>query len=325
MTMAASDEPSYDRMDIFPSSRSHPRRSALCHDVMVVVIGVVAIVALVFSAIALSRPGTTKVQLDGVATGSSLAKDDKIWIFAIGHDGTNVEYFDKTTGTLRGFHVDIVDAVCQMADKNCRLMWDAYDNCYTSDEGELPRPGQGLIGRWYDACTGWFATPERSASVSFTTAFRKPLSGVFFVKKGNPRGFDESNISGKKIAFIDGSATSEFCLYRAGYTEEQLTPDQIFHFKSKKSLVNAVNNNLVDAAFSNTQFFNLDEDLQIVGDPITNCMKGGAGMMVRKDSRLPDWWNPAFEQLKLSSEYQRICDRVTEVHDTSEKGVDCVD
>ncbi len=63
---------------------------------------------------------------------------------------------------------------------------------------------------------GWFNTYDRALTVDFTTAFRKPLLGVFFVKSGNPNGFQWTDLTGKKIAFDDGSAQDEHCLARMG-------------------------------------------------------------------------------------------------------------
>ena len=46
--------------------------------------------------------------------------------------------------------------VCRIAKKSCRLDWDDYNRCWESigDEIEKQGGGIGLLGRWYDACTG---------------------------------------------------------------------------------------------------------------------------------------------------------------------------
>ena len=84
----------------------------------------------------------------------------------------------------------------------------------------------------------------------------------------------------------------------------------------------------VDAVFSNTNIYDLDADLDVApGDAISTCQGDGAGIMIRKDSRIADWWNPAFDQLKMSSEYQRICSEVAEKHGKQIKFklFDCLD
>ncbi|XP_071810004.1 L-arginine-binding protein-like [Asterias amurensis] len=326
--MTQSSEASYDRMDVdlFHSNKmssSSPRLQT----VAVVLIGVVAAIALVFSAIALARPGTMTIAGGQVQANTGVAEGaSKIWVFAIGHDGSRVEYIDELSGTVRGFHVDIVEAVCARANKNCRLMWDVYENCYRSKVGERPRPGVGLVSGWYDGCTGWFSTYERAVSVSFTKPFRKAIDNVFFVKRGNPGNFKTSDLTGKIIGFLDGAAANEFCIQRTQLPGSDLSADNIRHFTTRESIVQAVNGQEVDAVFSNTNIYNLDADLDVApGDAISTCQGDGAGIMIRKDSRLADWWNPAFDQLKMSSEYQRICSEVAEKHgDQSTKDVDCI-
>jgi len=308
-------------------------RQILCLTVAVLLVAVLAIVALVLAAVALGRPGTpvtTNVQVPPSSTGTGGYATDvddpnRIWVFAIGHDGTNLEYIHDLTGTVRGFHVDIIEAVCAVANKNCRLMWDVYENCYFQRPNQRPRPGVGLVSKWYDACTGWFATYERSASVSFTRPFRQPLNAVFFVKRGNPRNFDSSNLTGKKIAFLDGHASNIFCIQRAKITGADLPADSIVHYSTRDEVITGVNGEEVDAVFANDQIFNLRTDLDVAaGAPVTTCMQDGAGMMVRKDSRVPDWWNPAFDQLKQTSTYRNICSQILERHDQSDHEVQCV-
>ncbi|XP_071784086.1 arginine-binding periplasmic protein-like [Asterias amurensis] len=313
-TMKQSDEASYDRMDadLFHSNKmssSSPRFQT----VAVVLIGVVAAIALVFSAIALARPGTMGITVPVQDTAGNT--DSKIWVFAIGHDGSELEYIHELSGTVRGFHVDLVEAVCARANKNCRMMWDVYENCYRSKVGERSRPGVGLVSGWYDGCTGWFNTYERAVSVSFTKPFRKPQESVFFVRRGNPGNFMANDLTGKTIGFIDGFSSNEHCLKRTKVTGGDLPPDRTKHFMSSESAVQAVNNQEVDAVFANIYSLDLAEHLDIAsGDTISSCSGDGAGIMIRKDSRLADWWNPAFDQLKMSNEFQRICSEVSAKH-----------
>ena len=66
-------------------------------------------------------------------------------------------------------------------------------------------------------------------------------------------------------------------------------------------------------------FLDLDADLDAVQEyPAAICTKAGSSIMVRKDSNLPDWWNPAFRELKQSSEYRNICSEVSEKHGETE-------
>ncbi len=204
-------------------------------------------------------------------------------------------------------------------------MWDVYENCYKSKAGERPRPGVGLSSRWYDGCVGWVKTYDRAVSVSFTDEFMKPSPNNFYVKRGNPRNFVNTDITGKIIGFMDGYADNEICLIRNKVTRADLSPEMIRHFTTREGLVNAVNTGQVDAVFTDL-FLNLETDLDVApGGPVSKCVVHGPGVMVRLDSRLPEWWNPAFQQLKQSSEYKRICSEVPEKHGHVSTVVYCLD
>ena len=42
------------------------------------------------------------------------------------------------------------------------------------------------------------------------------------------------------------------------------------------------------------------------------CDINGVGMMVRKDSELPQWWNAAFKQYYMSGQYNDDCDQINQ-------------
>ncbi|XP_041459215.1 uncharacterized protein LOC121410902 [Lytechinus variegatus] len=286
--------------------------------ILVIISLMVSTIAIILSATSLSREGTTiNVGDAGSTTGSSAGKlADDVWTFAIGHDGSNVEYFDQTSGTLRGFHVDIVNAVCAQANKNCRLIWDVYSNCWDSQAGQLARGGIGLMGGWYDACTGWFNTYERALTFKFTNPIRKKFNGQFFVKQGNPNSFNPTSIgSTQKIGFGDGWSSDEHCLGRNSDTISgvPLDPSQVVHYGNRNQLIDAVNNNEVVAVFTNAHTL-LNSGLEQVGPTITNCQRAGGSIMTPMQSTLPDWWNPAFDALKQSGAYKDICAKLDNEH-----------
>jgi len=261
--------------------------------------------------------GNEQTDAQSAASAMSLSASGDIWTFAIGHDGTNIEYIDDVSGTLRGFHVDIVDAVCAQANKDCRLVWDIYENCWDSQAGQSSRGGFGLMARWYDACTGWFNTYQRALTVQFSDEFRLGLSGIFYVRQGNPGGFDATNIrSGQIIGFVDGWASDEHCLARSGATIQgvPLATSQVIHYPTREALKAAIIGGNVAAGFANTNVYAEDPTVQTVGDAVTTCVKGGGSMMSRMDSSINVWWNPAFAAIKDTAVYQRICDRAATNH-----------
>ncbi|XP_041460829.1 uncharacterized protein LOC121411984 [Lytechinus variegatus] len=224
---------------------------------------------------------------------------------------------DDLTGTLRGFHVDIVDAVCAAANKDCRLIWDVYENCWDSEAGQRSRGGFGLMARWYDACTGWFNTYERALTVQFSDEFRVGLSGIFYVRPSNPGGFNPTNIpSNQIIGFVDGWASDEYCLARNADAIQgvPLAPSQVRHYPTREALKAGIIANKVAAGFANTNVYADDPELDTVGQPITNCIKGGGSIMSRLDSSLNVWWNPAFASIKNTETYRQICERASTSH-----------
>lgn len=63
-----------------------------------------------------------------------------------------------------------------------------------------------------------------------------------------------------------------------------------------------------DALFSPRTRF---DDLEVLPGRY-KCDINGVGMMVKKDSDLPSWWNPAFKQYYLSGKYNDACDQINQ-------------
>ncbi|XP_072179453.1 uncharacterized protein [Diadema setosum] len=304
------------------SSSSSSSSTEIFMIVLIILVLVISVIALVLSSLSLTEGGFIQKSVVDAGDGdSSTSADDtdsgKIWTFAIGHDGTNLEYIDDVSGTLRGFHVDLVDAVCEQANKDCRLVWDIYENCWNSQSGQRSRGGVGLMGRWYDACTGWFNTYERALTMQFSSEFRRGLEATFYVRRGNPSAFNPTNIgSTQKIGFIDGWASDEHCVARnsATITGAPLDDSQVLHYPSFSELRGALMSGEIVSAFANTNVFKGDTEIHTIGTTYSNCANGGGSMMMMKDSSLPSWWNPAFEAIRSSGVYAEVCGRVTTDH-----------
>ncbi|XP_077986846.1 L-arginine-binding protein-like [Glandiceps talaboti] len=295
--------------------------------ILITLVAVVAIVALVIAILGFTRKSEITVNGSNLkGAGASITGDDeRIWTFAIGHSGQSLEYIDENGG-LSGFNVDIINAVCAAANKNCRIMADLYVNCWDSKAGQWPIIGVGLADRWYDACTGWLVTYNRLRTVDFTHAFSKSHPTYFYVKSGNPGNFNWRNLTGKKIAIGDGWASDEYCIKRnsdkiAGIV---MASDMWVHYITAEAAEQAVLDGEVDAAFFNSNMF-ASTTLTPISDEITNCMKDGAAMMFRKDNPLASWWNPAFDRLKESSQYRQICEDANKNHGHMPGKIMCVD
>ncbi|XP_033641184.1 uncharacterized protein LOC117301362 [Asterias rubens] len=285
--------------------------------VLTAVAVVVAFIALLIGSIGLARRGDIVVNIssgtgdtsEGEASNTSDTLDtERVWTFAIGDYGSRLEYIDSNSGEVKGYNVDVVNAVCRIADKNCKLIWDLYDRCWQSRAGSSPQAGIGLLGNWYDACTAWSATYERARTFAFTNELSKQHLAVFMVKMGtDANAFNWRDLTGKKIGFLQAYVEDENCLKRyPEITGATLPKEQIFYYETQQALLSAVNNDLVDAVFLN-QFLEVTANLQLVSEKLDKCAISGMAIMTRKDNPLASWWNPAFKTLIASPEYRQIC------------------
>ncbi|XP_013382174.1 uncharacterized protein LOC106152970 [Lingula anatina] len=310
-----------------------------------VVCGLIAMVAIIIAAFALSKQSSPSITIQGkqrtlqapAAQSSSvggsqntnvntkLADSNRIWLVATGHGSGAYGYIDND-GFLAGAYTDIIDAVCTEAGMDCRIVWDKYSNCYFSEPGQHSFGGRGLHGRWYDACTGWYATVERKHIFAFSKPFFKPTLGYFWVKLGNPGNFNHNDITGKKIGFVDGWFTNEKCMARWTSVKGSLLPKSgIVYVADYNEMYQAIQNNTVDAGFvasgsgllSNGTLTRLSDGF--------GCATTGAGMMTRKDSGFNKAWNVGFEKLVASGRFKKLCDDVREKHKNLGELSDCTE
>nr|XP_054762352.1 uncharacterized protein LOC129268910 [Lytechinus pictus] len=289
---------------------------------------VVSIVALVLGIVSLNsqsgggggrRTNTTDAQQPiNIYTQPSNTgiNDDKVWLFAIGHYDNVLEYLDERTYTIKGFGPDIIDAVCSIANKNCKLVNDIYENCWDSQAGERPRGGQGLMGGWYDACTGWVQSFDRLLTYYFTVPYKKGNTVALFAKTDSTVTYND--LTNRKVGFLDGWSADEFCLAR--YTNiagSMLGTNQIFHYQSADHMIDAILNDQIDVAFGTAlaQFTTSLKRISPYPGFENNCEAGGSSMMTRHTSRdLVDWWNDAYQRLVDRGRYNEICEAVHERH-----------
>ncbi|XP_072018435.1 uncharacterized protein [Amphiura filiformis] len=248
---------------------------------LVVVAILLSSVALVVALISLTQNGgDTKVTFTGHAEQEgSYAKNDRIWNIAIGHYQTNFIYIDPTSGQLKGFVVDIVNAVCQLANKDCRLVYDVWQRCWESEKGQVPRGGIGLMSEWYDACADWVKGHTRARTFKFSKSWEKPVDYNFVIKTGNPRGFNPTDVSNMTFGFIDGFINDEFCLARqTSIKGSTLSVSQIHHYPLPSDMLNAVLSGEVDACIAPAGDLSMvPEGLTWLEDPAMDCSLDASG------------------------------------------------
>jgi len=224
-------------------------------------------------------------------------KDTKTWLFAM--SGRRKPYqFVNDIGELEGFNVDIIKEVCRVAGKKCDVVLSPFTECGFT-ERDINYPGRGLMSGWFDACVGYANTVDRQGSYDFTDPFL--TNGAYFaVSPGNPSGFAISNPDNSQltVTHLTGAYTNIYCLNRLG--------------KQFKNIVVAANLPEAKALLANgTAQVLFSARSSIPGLDVIpqeqRCTQGGSGMMVKKGSCLPDWWNPAFSYYRRIGRYSNLC------------------
>jgi len=234
--------------------------------------------------------------------GRRIDSTSRTWTFSVTGRRGQFDYYDQD-GNPAGFHVDIANAVCKIADKSCGFVKSTSTDCATND-GEHFKPGKGLMDGVFDACPGRAITEERLEYVSFTLPYYK-TDAHFFVKPGNPLQFDEGDVTGRTITILSGTYTNDACLQKYG-----LTGAQYLLATGRDEAISFMLDEKADAFFApRTKVDGLE---RLPGE--YNCALGGTAVMVRQDNSLPDWWNPAFLKLVKSGQYQKICDEAPQRH-----------
>ncbi|XP_071854675.1 putative ABC transporter arginine-binding protein 2 [Apostichopus japonicus] len=337
-SMASPEVNSNDKTQIIdPESKMAEERTFKMMVACVVFAMIIAVLSLIISFVAITMKGTNQYNISTGSSGtgeiSSGSSEDKIWMFQIGHYQSNTQYLDEASGTIQGYNVDVVNAVCQIANKNCELVYDVYGNCWESQVGETARGGFGIMARWYDACVGWTNTYDRARTFRFSDDFEKPVLNALWIKKGGSLP-SFPDLAGLKIGFNDGWQADEHCLSR--YSDllrgfDSSDSSQVLHYVTEEDIKTALVNDEIDVFFASIRSYTLDDPrIEILWNPGENrCIRGGLGMMMQKDQvELETWWNTAFDRLRTTGQYNDICDRLKTAHG-DQPGLDpeyvCVD
>lgn len=235
-----------------------------------------------------------------------VAKKKKVahlWQFAVVGRSAAYSFVDEQ-GELKGFTKDLVEEVCERAGKYCTLMLSKAEEC-TRRKHDVFYAGRGLLESWFDGCTGYYNTPERVNSYDFTASYLTNYAS-FSVAPGNPSKFDPTleDYSAFTIVYKESSETNQHCLNRL---KKKYT--QVVVVQNQAEAVEAVLSGKADAFFA-TRIASEAAVEQLEELPHRlHCDKVGTGIMVRKGSKIPTWWDPAFEQFYLTGDYNRWCDK----------------
>ncbi|CAG5136370.1 unnamed protein product, partial [Candidula unifasciata] len=223
--------------------------------------------------------------------------DSHIYLFV--SDGKKRPYsYVNDFGELVGFDLDIVNAVCKLADRSCHTVLAEFTECIFTDRS-IDYAGTGLMAARFDGCPGYQITTDRQNEFDFTLPYLDS-SASFTVAPGNPAGFDpdSSDYSGFTIIHLTGAPTNNVCLKRLRKKFGTIIIAQDLP-EAKAALLNRT----ADVLFSPR---NRIDGLDVLS-PRYHCDNGGAAIMLKKGSSIPGWWNPAFQRYYFSGEYTRLC------------------
>ncbi|KAK7112447.1 uncharacterized protein [Littorina saxatilis] len=234
-----------------------------------------------------------------ILTSPFVQPDNKVWLFAISGRRKPFQFLNDI-GEIEGFNVDLIKEVCEVAGKDCKMVLSEFTEC-TFTSRNINYPGRGLMAGWFDACPGYAISVDRLSAFDFTLPFVQN-DATFAVAPGNPSGFDPSaeDFSSFVLTHLTGAYTNAACLRRLHKTFGDIIIARDLP-EAKALLLNGT----AQAIFSPRSAI---PDLEVLPDHVI-CSEGGAGMMVKKGSPLPDWWNPAFRSYFRSGRFHSLCRR----------------
>ncbi|XP_070542376.1 L-arginine-binding protein-like isoform X2 [Ptychodera flava] len=236
------------------------------------------------------------------------------------------EYIDED-GIYRGFHVDLLNAVCREAGKKCVNQVVPQSACLTHRSGEIPHAGSAILGKQIDICLGWSKTSARTLSVDYTEPFvRFETEVLFVVKSGNPNNFDPNDIRGKKIGFEDGYFTDKICLLHARHRivgVDTMQPHQEVYKDNFKILLEDVRHDRIDAFFAISGRIApyLKDEFEFIGDDVGCVTEKSFHGIKRKDNPLT-WFDETLKAMKENGKYHALCHQANIDHGHKGK-IDC--
>ncbi|XP_070560445.1 uncharacterized protein [Ptychodera flava] len=264
------------------------------------------------------------------------AIDEKTYVFQA-DVGCNCAYvYSGEDGKMKGFSVDLLEEVCREAGKRCVVKYSPFTDCVADHQGQDHlSAGLGLLGKSFDACVLVAHTKELEQVMSFSDSYGQYAGEAhFFVKKGNPHGFDPHDVTGKKVGFIRGVHSNQQCLRRHNVTgSDKMRLEQVVYLEDSTDVKDALDSDAVDAVFALElpQGTHKDHHLEMIGgtpedaESIGDVMHCASGfhLTTRKDSHVLEWFNKALASIKKSGKYAYVCRQAALDH--GHKGpVDCL-
>ena len=204
----------------------------------------------------------------------------------------------ESDGTLKGFDIEIAEAVCAELKRKCVLVEQDWD-------GMIP----ALLARKFDTIIASMSiTEERKKRVDFSDKYYN-TPAKFVAKKGSGLKISKSGLAGKRIGLQRG--TTHQCFMEKMYPDVELvlygTQDEVF----QDLAIGRIDAQFSDSIAADDGFLKTDagKDFEFIGGDQHDeaCHGPGAGMAVRKqDTQLRDDLNKAIKAIRANGVYQKI-------------------
>ncbi|HEY5738809.1 MAG TPA: transporter substrate-binding domain-containing protein [Gammaproteobacteria bacterium] len=204
----------------------------------------------------------------------------------------------ESDGTLKGFDIDIAEAICAEMGRNCVLVEQDWD-------GMIP----ALLAKKFDAIIASMSiTEERKKRVDFTDKYYN-TPAKFVGKKGADIEISKGGLAGKRVGLQRG--TTHQCFMEKMYPGVELvlygTQDEVF----QDLAIGRIDLQFSDSIAADEGFLQTDAGKGfafIGGDQHDEeCHGPGAGIAVRKsDGALRDELDAAIKAIRDKGIYQKI-------------------
>jgi len=230
----------------------------------------------------------------GLVGNSALAAD-----LRVGVEGAYPPFsWKEADGTLKGFDIEIAEAVCNELGRKCVLVEQDWD-------GMIP----ALLARKFDTIIASMSiTDERKKRVDFTNKYYN-TPAKFVARKGAGLKISKAGLQGKRIGLQRG--TTHQCFMEKMYPEAELvlygTQEEVF----QDLAIGRIDAQFSDSIAADDGFLKTDagKDFEFTGGDQHDeeCHGPGAGMAVRKsDTALRDDLNRAIKAIRANGTYQKI-------------------
>ncbi|CAH1778656.1 unnamed protein product [Owenia fusiformis] len=255
---------------------------------------------------------------------SSEEDDDEekpIYYFCVGDDFGPYEHISPETGRITGFHIDLMNALCDEADLKCYYVMDRYANCWET-EGDVEFPGKGLLDDYYSACIGYWPYPRRFNSFNFTLSFAKADNANAFWLKSRNDEFKEDDVKGLKIGFISGWSVSKQCLARE--TGNDVNDFTSVFFESYKDMVVALRDQKIDLMLGSRDTFVAPDDIHVGSSFDCSWNNRGPAFMLKVGNPLIKKLNKALSNIIDDGSYGKLCEEANKQY-SSRGEIRCLD